>query len=79
MAPKKKQSLAVSRRKIEEERVNVDLRTTARIEKMYADEGRRQELRVSAKKLAWPYEYLLLLSYPLVHDPSLLLQALPKD
>jgi hypothetical protein len=44
MAPKKKQSLAVSRRKIEEKRANVDLRTTARIEKLYADEGRSSEL-----------------------------------
>jgi hypothetical protein len=44
MAPKKKQSLAVSRKKIEEERINVDIRTTARIEKLYADEGRSSEL-----------------------------------
>ena len=44
MAPKKKQSLAVSRRKIAEELVNVDLRTTARIERLYADAGRSSEL-----------------------------------
>jgi hypothetical protein len=44
MAPKKKQSLAVSRRKIAAERVNLDLRTTARIEKLYADAGRSSEL-----------------------------------
>jgi hypothetical protein len=44
MVPNKKQSLAVSRRKIDEERVNVDLRTTARIEQLYADEGRSSEL-----------------------------------
>ncbi len=44
MAPKKKQSLAVSRRKIEAERVNVDLRTTARIAQLYADAGRSSEL-----------------------------------
>ena len=44
MAPKKKQSLAMSRRKIAEELVNVDLRTTARIEGLYADAGRSSEL-----------------------------------
>ena len=44
MAPKKKQSLAVSRRKIDEERVNVELRKTARIEQLYAVEGRSSEL-----------------------------------
>ena len=44
MAPKKKQSLAVSRRKIAAERVNLDLRTTARIEQLYADAGRSSEL-----------------------------------
>ena len=44
MAPKKKQSLAVSRRKIAAERVNLDLRTTARIEKLYEDAGRSSEL-----------------------------------
>ena len=44
MAPKKKQSLAVSRRKIAAERVNLDIRTTARIEKLYADAGRSSEL-----------------------------------
>ena len=44
MAPKRKQSLAVSRRKIAEELVNVDLRRTARIEELYADAGRSSEL-----------------------------------
>ena len=44
MAPKKKQSLAVSRRKIAAERVDYDLRRTARIEKLYADAGRSSEL-----------------------------------
>ena len=44
MAPKKRQSLAESRRKIEAERVNVELRKTARIKKMYADAGRSSEL-----------------------------------
>ena len=44
MAPKKKQSLAVSRRKIAEELVNMELRRTARIEALYADEGRSSEL-----------------------------------
>ena len=44
MAHKKKQSLAVSRRKIAAERVDYDLRTTARIEKLYADAGRSSEL-----------------------------------
>jgi hypothetical protein len=44
MAPKKKQSLALSRRKIAEELINVDLRTTARIEGLYADAGRSSEL-----------------------------------
>jgi hypothetical protein len=44
MAPKKKQSLALSRRKIAEELVNVDLRTTAKIEGLYADAGRSSEL-----------------------------------
>jgi hypothetical protein len=44
MAPKKKQSLALSRRKIAAERVNVDLRRTARIEQLYADAGRSSEL-----------------------------------
>jgi hypothetical protein len=44
MAPKKKQSLAVSRRKINEERLNVDLRRIARIEQLYAVEGRSSEL-----------------------------------
>ena len=44
MAPKKIQSLAVSRRKIAAECVNLDLRTTARIEKLYADAGRSSEL-----------------------------------
>ena len=44
MAPKKRQSLAESRRKIEAERVNVDLRETARIQQLYADAGRSSEL-----------------------------------
>jgi hypothetical protein len=44
MAPKKRQSLAESRRKIEAERVNVELRKTARIKKLYADAGRSSEL-----------------------------------
>ena len=44
MAPKKRQTLAESRRKIEAERVNVDLRKTARIQKLYADAGRSSEL-----------------------------------
>jgi hypothetical protein len=44
MAPKKKQSLAFSRRKIAEELVNVELRTTARIEGLYADAGMTSEL-----------------------------------
>jgi hypothetical protein len=79
MAPKKKQSLAVSRKKIEEERINVDIRTTARIEKLYAAEGRSSEFGVSAKKMAWPFEYVMLLSYPLVHNPTILLLALPKQ
>ncbi len=44
MAPKKKQSLALSRRKIAAERVNVDRRRTARIQQLYADAGRSSEL-----------------------------------
>ena len=44
MAPKKKQSLALSRRKIAAERVNLDLRRTAHIEQLYADAGRSSEL-----------------------------------
>jgi hypothetical protein len=44
MAPKKKQSLAVSRRKIAAELVDMDLRRTARIEQIYADAGRSSEL-----------------------------------
>ena len=44
MAPKKRQSLAESRRKIEAERVNLELRKTARINKLYADAGRSSEL-----------------------------------
>jgi hypothetical protein len=44
MAPKKRQSLAESRRKIEAERVNVDLRKKARIQQLYADAGRSSEL-----------------------------------
>ncbi len=44
MAPKKRQSLALSRRKIAAERVNVDLRRDARIAELYADAGRSSEL-----------------------------------
>ena len=44
MAPKKKQSLALSHRKIAAKRVNVDLRRTARIQQLYADAGRSSEL-----------------------------------
>ena len=42
--PKKKQSLALSRKKIEAERVNVKLRTEQRIAQLYADAGRSSEL-----------------------------------
>ena len=42
--PKKKQSLALSRKKIEAERVNVKLRTEHRIAQLYADAGRSSEL-----------------------------------
>ena len=43
--PKKKQSLALSRKKIEAERVNVKLRRTEqRIAQLYADAGRSSEL-----------------------------------
>ncbi len=65
MAPKTKQSLALSRRKIAAERVNLDLRRTVRIEQLYADAGRSSEL------------VLLLCSYHIVHDPALLLLAIP--
>jgi hypothetical protein len=41
MPPKKKQSLALSRRKIAEELVNVNIRRT---ERLYADAGRSSEL-----------------------------------
>ena len=41
---KKKQSLALSRKKIEAERVNVKLRTEQRIAQLYADAGRSSEL-----------------------------------
>ncbi len=44
MAPKKKQSLALSLRKISAERVNLERRKTARIEELYADAGRSSEL-----------------------------------
>ena len=44
MAPKKRQSLAESRRKIEAERVQTVLRTEQRIERLYADAGRSSEL-----------------------------------
>ena len=50
MAPKKRQSLAESRRKIEAERVNVELRKTARIKKLYADAGRSSELVLKVRK-----------------------------
>ncbi len=40
---------------------------------------RRQELRVSAYTLAWLFEYILLHSYPIVHDPSLMSLATPKE
>ncbi len=43
MAPKKKQSMALSRKKIEAERVNVQLRTKRRIAQLYADAGRSGE------------------------------------
>ena len=42
--PKKKQSLALSRKTIGAELVNVDLRRTARIEQLYADAGKSSEL-----------------------------------
>ena len=70
--PKKQQSLALSRKKIEAERVNVKL----------APDGttnctiicrRRQELRVGASKMAWLFKYILYPSYPILHDPSILL------
>ena len=41
---KKMQSLALSRKTIGAELVNVDLRRTARIEQLYADAGRSSEL-----------------------------------
>jgi hypothetical protein len=44
MAPKKKQSLALSRKKIEAERVNMKLRTEQRIAELYSDAGRSSEL-----------------------------------
>ncbi len=77
MAPKKRQSLALSRRKIEAERVSVQLRTTQRIAQLIC--RRRQELRVSAERLAWLFEYILFLSYPIVREPSLLSVAIPKE
>ena len=43
MAPKKKQSMALSQKKIEAERVNVQLRTKRRIAQLYADAGRCEE------------------------------------
>ena len=46
MAPKKKQSMALSRKKIEAERVNVQLRTKRRIAQLYADAGRSEELEL---------------------------------
>ena len=44
MPPKKRQSLAVSRKKIAQERVNMEVRRLQRIEKLYADAGRSSEL-----------------------------------
>jgi hypothetical protein len=44
MPPKKRQSLAVSRRKIAEERFNMEVRRLQRIEELYADAGRSSEL-----------------------------------
>jgi hypothetical protein len=46
MPPKKKQSLALSRRKIAEELVNVNIRRTERIQRLYADAGRSSELEL---------------------------------
>ncbi len=42
--PKKKQSLALSRKQIEAERVNVKLRTEQRIAQLYTNAGRSSEL-----------------------------------
>jgi hypothetical protein len=78
MPPKKRQSLAVSRKKIAEERVNMEVRRLQRIEELYADAGRSSEL-VLQIRLAWLLEYLMLLSDPIVHDPSLLSLAIPKE
>ncbi len=75
MAPKKGQSLAESRRKIEAERVNVELRKTARIKKIVC--RRREELGVSPKRLTCLFKYLLLYSYYIVHDPALPLLPIP--
>ncbi len=33
---------------------------------------RRQELGVSAQRMAWLFKYRMLLSYPIVHDPCIL-------
>jgi hypothetical protein len=44
MPPKKRPSLAVSRKKIEEELVNMEVRRLQRIEELYADAGRSSEL-----------------------------------
>ena len=44
MAPKRKQSLAVSLKKIAAERVDVERRRTERIAQLYADVGRSSEL-----------------------------------
>ena len=44
MAPKKKQSLAESRKKIEAERVNMKLRRDQRVAELYSDAGRSSEL-----------------------------------
>ena len=44
MPPKKKQSLALSLKKIEAERVNMKLRTDQRVAELYSDAGRSSEL-----------------------------------
>ena len=44
MAPKKKQSLALSLKKIAAEQVNIKLRTQQRVAELYADAGRSSEL-----------------------------------
>ena len=66
MAPKRKQSLALSLKKIAAERVDVERRRTARIAQLYADAGRSSELVVKE----WHANLI-------VHDPALLLLAIP--